>query len=126
MSRKPGYDKVKVETILYALRTSPHGSWVRDIAKKTGLKKSTVAHYLKEHLSDKIEVVHDSKHIKIIKLKESAKEKPKEKPEKPSEKKAKPAAKQKEDISEEDIEDMVGEGEQEPEEEVEEIPDYIG
>lgn len=70
MSRKPGHDKVKIETILYALRTSPHGSWVRDIAKKTGLKKSTVAHYLKEHLKDQVEVVHDSKHIKIIKLKQ--------------------------------------------------------
>jgi len=120
MSRKPGHDKVKVETILYALRTSPHGSWVRDIAKKTGLKKSTVAHYLKEHLSDKVEVVHDSKHIKIIKLKEKIKEKTAEKPSKKE---------KKEEISEEDIEDMVGEGEQgqgDSDSEVEEVPDYIG
>ncbi len=75
MSRKSGHDPVKLETILYALKTSPHGSWVRDIAKKTGLKKSTVAHYIKKHLKDKIEVVHDSKHIKIIKLKHPVEEK---------------------------------------------------
>lgn len=80
MSRKPGHDKIKLETILYALRTSPHGSWVRDIAKKTGLKKSTVAHYINNHLKDQIEVVHDSKHIKIIKLKATAKGKYAEKP----------------------------------------------
>jgi len=75
MSRKPGHDPVKLETILYALKTSPHGSWVRDIAKKTGLKKSTVAHYINKHLKDKIEVIHDSKHIKIIKLKHPVEEK---------------------------------------------------
>jgi len=86
MSRKPGHDKIKLETIIYALKTSPHGSWVRDIAKKTGLKKSTVAHYINNHLKDKIEVVHDSKHIKIVKLKqhpaeEKHKKKIKEEPE---------------------------------------------
>jgi len=69
MSRKAGPDNVKLELILYALRTSPHGSWVRDIAKKTGLKKSTVSNYLNTYLADKVEVVHDSEHIKIVKLK---------------------------------------------------------
>ena len=123
MSRKPGHDKVKYETILYALKASPHGSWVRDIAKKTGLKKSTVAHYLKFHLKDKIEVVHDSKHIKIIKLKEKEKEKEtKEKPAEKVEKKVKPAAKEKEEISDEDVEDAV---EQQEQQEMEEVPDYI-
>ncbi len=70
MSRKPGPDKLKLEMILYALRGSPHGTWVRDIAKKTGMKKSTVSSYLNTHLKDKVEVVHDSKHIKLVKLKE--------------------------------------------------------
>ena len=80
MSRKPGHDQIKLETIIYALKASPHGSWVRDIAKKTGLKKSTVAHYLNNHLKDRIEVVHDSKHIKIVKLKATTKDQFKEKP----------------------------------------------
>ena len=70
MSRKPGPSKHKIETILYALRGSPHGTWVRDIAKKTGLKKSTVAHYLNTHLKDKIDIMHESKHIKLVRLKE--------------------------------------------------------
>ena len=74
MTRKPGPDNIKLELILYVLRASPHGSWVRDIAKKTGLKKSTVSHYLNNHLKDKVEVVHDSKHIKIVKLKEKPEE----------------------------------------------------
>ncbi|MEK6807628.1 MAG: helix-turn-helix domain-containing protein [Nanoarchaeota archaeon] len=70
MSRKPGPDKLKIEMILYALRGSPHGSWVRDIAKKTGITKSTVSNYLNSYLKDKVEVVHESKHIKLVKLKE--------------------------------------------------------
>jgi len=69
MSRKPGPSKHKLELILYALRGSPHGTWVRDIAKKTGLTKSTVSNYLNTHLKDKVEVVHDSKHIKLMKIK---------------------------------------------------------
>ncbi|HIJ99008.1 TPA: hypothetical protein H1005_03615 [archaeon] len=74
MNKKRGADKVKLELILYVLRTNPHGSWVRDIAKKSGLKKSTVANYLNTHLKDKVEVVHDSEHIKLVKLKEAMKE----------------------------------------------------
>jgi len=74
MARKKGPDSVKLELILYVLRTNPHGSWVRDIAKKTGLSKSTVANYLNTFLKDKVDVVHDSEHIKIVKLKQQIKE----------------------------------------------------
>jgi len=70
MARKKGHDPLKLELILYALRTNPHGSWVRDIARKTGMKKSTVSHYLQNHLQHKIEVVKDHGHIKLIKLRE--------------------------------------------------------
>ena len=74
MTRKKGADNVKLELILYVLRTNPHGSWVRDIAKKAGLSKSTVANYLETYLKDKVDVVHDSKHIKLVKLKKQIKE----------------------------------------------------
>ena len=69
MSRKPGPHQLKLELILYALKAHPQGLWVREISRISGLKKSTVAHYLKNHLSDKIEIVHETKHIKIVKLK---------------------------------------------------------
>lgn len=111
MSRKPGYDKIKLETILYALRTSPHGSWVRDIAKKTGLKKSTVSHYINKHLKDKVEVVHDSKHIKLIKLKEHV---PKHAEKKAEKRKPK---------STEEVLEMFEEATEK--EEPREVPDYI-
>jgi len=103
MSRKPGPSKHKLELIMYALHASPHGTWVRDIAKKTGMKKSTVAYYLNNHLSDKIDIVHDSKHIKLVKLKE----------------KEKKERKMEDDDS----------GEEQPTEEpqdLEDVPDYIG
>ena len=70
MARKKGHDPLKLELILYVLRTNKHGSWVRDIARKTGMKKSTVSHYLKNHLNQKVEVVKDHGHIKLFKLKE--------------------------------------------------------
>lgn len=104
MTRKPGPDQIKLELILYALRASPHGSWVRDIAKRTGLSKSTVAHYLNCYLKDKVDVVHDSKHIKIVKLKDSVKGKHKAKP-----------AEEPEEIIEPQAEEETGD-----------IPDYIG
>lgn len=69
MSRRPGPHKLKLELIVYALQTHPHGLWIREISRQTNLKKSTVSHYLQNHLADKIEVVHQSNHIKIVKLK---------------------------------------------------------
>lgn len=69
MSRKPGPHQLKLELILYALREHPQGLWVREISRITNLKKSTVSQYLVEHLADKIEVLHETKHIKIVKLK---------------------------------------------------------
>jgi hypothetical protein len=36
------------------------------------MKKSTVSHYLTNHLADKIETVHQTQHIKIVKLKAEA------------------------------------------------------
>jgi predicted transcriptional regulator len=69
MSRRPGPHQLKLELILYALQTHPQGLWIREISRQTSLKKSTVSYYLQNHLADKIETVHESKHIKIVKLK---------------------------------------------------------
>jgi len=69
MSRRPGPHQYKLEMILYALKAHPQGLWTREISRISGLKKSTVAHYLRNHLADKIETVHETKHIKIVKLK---------------------------------------------------------
>jgi len=69
MSRKPGPHSLKIELILYALKTHPQGLWVRELSRISGLKKSTVSHYLQNHLKDYIEIVHNTPHIKIVKLK---------------------------------------------------------
>jgi predicted transcriptional regulator len=69
MSRRPGPHQLKLELILYALQTHPQGLWIREISRQTSLKKSTVSYYLQNHLADKIDIVHESKHIKIVKLK---------------------------------------------------------
>ena len=39
-------DKTKDERILSALKGSPNGLWVREIARKTSLDKSTVSRHL--------------------------------------------------------------------------------
>ena len=69
MSRRPGPHQLKLELILYALKAHPQGLWVREISRISGLKKSTVAHYIKHHLSELVEIVHQTNHIKIVKLK---------------------------------------------------------
>ncbi len=69
MSRKPGPHPYKLELILYALRAHPQGLWVRELSRISGLKKSTVSNYLTTHLADKIEMVYQTNHIKIVKLK---------------------------------------------------------
>jgi len=72
MSRRPGPHQLKLELIIYALQTHPQGLWIREISRISGLKKSTVSHYLTNHLADKIETVHQTQHIKIVKLKTEA------------------------------------------------------
>lgn len=69
MSRRPGPHQLKLELILYALQTHPQGLWIREISRQTNLKKSTVSNYLTNYLADKIETVHQTNHIKIVKLK---------------------------------------------------------
>lgn len=47
-------DNEKIEKIKKILKQNPNGLWVREIARKTNLDKSTVSIYLNKHLKDKI------------------------------------------------------------------------
>ena len=71
--RKPGPDDKKIALILNALAAADKGLWVREISRVTGLKKSTVSLYLKDHLKDDIEEVHANIPVKIVKLKKKHK-----------------------------------------------------
>ncbi|MBD3262882.1 helix-turn-helix domain-containing protein [Candidatus Woesearchaeota archaeon] len=57
--RPSGPDKDKIELILRALAANPQGIWVRELARLTGIKRSTLSLYINTHLQDKIEDVHD-------------------------------------------------------------------
>ncbi len=71
--RKPGPDIDKIALIVHALKLHPQGLWTRQIARLTGLKKSTVSLYLNSHLKDEVEDVHNTvQPIRIVKLKETA------------------------------------------------------
>ncbi|MFH1239608.1 MAG: helix-turn-helix domain-containing protein [Candidatus Diapherotrites archaeon] len=48
-------DSQKVKTIKALLNKNPHGLWVREIARKTKLSKSTVSRYLYKYMKDDIE-----------------------------------------------------------------------
>lgn len=68
---KKGPDIAKIKLIRNVLRKNPEGLWIREIARKTGLDKSTVSRYLTEFMKDEIEEVYSvsGKLIKIVKLK---------------------------------------------------------
>lgn len=66
---KKGSDKQKIEKIKELLRKNPNGLWVREIARKAGLDKSTVSIYLNKYLKNELEVLSISGLVKIYKLK---------------------------------------------------------
>lgn len=65
---KKGFDKEKVEKIKDILRENPQGLWVREIARKAGLDKSTVSIYLSKYMKSEVEVLSISGLVKIYKL----------------------------------------------------------
>ena len=71
MGRKSGPDKTKLKKIKKVLSRNPHGIWVREIARKARLDKSTVSIYLEKHMKGEIENVFETenKWIKIVRLK---------------------------------------------------------
>lgn len=54
MPRK-GPDEEKIKKIIYILKQNPHGLWIREIARKTGISKSTVHLYVNKYLTDDLE-----------------------------------------------------------------------
>jgi len=45
----------KIKKILRVLRGHPEGLWIRELARKSGLDKSTVSRYAEKGLSGKVE-----------------------------------------------------------------------
>ncbi len=70
MPRKKGPDIEKLNKIRQVLRKNPNGLWVREIARKAKLDKSTVSIYLAKYMKNEIEEVYPMKGnlIKIVKL----------------------------------------------------------
>jgi DNA invertase Pin-like site-specific DNA recombinase len=71
VSRK-GPDVTKIDKIKEILAKNPQGLWVREIARKTGLDKSTVSIYLTKYMSNEVEETFPKikgKLIKVVKLK---------------------------------------------------------
>jgi hypothetical protein len=68
---KSGADAVKIKAIRKVLTNKPDGLWVREIARRTRLDKSTVSIYLSRHMSSEIEEIYPikGKLMKIVRLK---------------------------------------------------------
>lgn len=62
-------DENKVTKIKKILRKNTQGLWVREIARKCELDKSTVSVYLSKYMKDEVEVFSISGLVKIYKLK---------------------------------------------------------
>jgi|TARA_Y100000310_G_C20641256_1_gene794050 DNA invertase Pin-like site-specific DNA recombinase len=61
-------DIKKIRKIEDILKRNPSGLWVREIARKTKLDKSTVSNYLNKHMNSKIRIIKMGG-IKLIQLK---------------------------------------------------------
>lgn len=71
MGRKLGPDLEKVKKIRQVLSKNPKGLWIREIARKAKLDKSTVSIYLSKYMKNEIENVFPVKGclMKIVRLK---------------------------------------------------------
>jgi len=65
---KKGFDKKKIQKIKKVLKENPQGLWVREIARKTGLDKSTVSIYLLRYMKSGVAVLSISGLVKIYRL----------------------------------------------------------
>ena len=69
--RKAGPDIRKINLIIEILRDHPNGIWVRELARKCNLDKSTVSLYLNTHLKEQIQDLTDHNlPVRMVKLKE--------------------------------------------------------
>lgn len=69
---KKGPDMKKIEKIRNILKRHPNGLWIREIARKTNIDKSTVSIYLAKYMINDIEDTHPhvkNDMIKVVRLK---------------------------------------------------------
>lgn len=66
-----GPDSQKIEKLINVLKRFPEGIWIRELARKAGISKSTVNLYINTHLAHKIENVFNvkGKLIRFVRLK---------------------------------------------------------
>ena len=71
MGRRKGPDPNKVKKIIEVLKGNPQGLWIREIARRANLSKSTTHRYITEYMEDQIEDVVTVKGslVKFVKLK---------------------------------------------------------
>jgi len=71
MGRKGGPDNLKLKKIKSVLRSNRNGLWVREIARRAGLSRSTVSLYLDRYMANEIEeaFITNNQWIRIVKLK---------------------------------------------------------
>ena len=67
MVRKP--DPEKIEKIKRILKKEKDGLWIREIARRTGIPKSTISYYVNTYMKEEIEDVWRKGFIRIVKLK---------------------------------------------------------
>jgi DNA invertase Pin-like site-specific DNA recombinase len=69
---KKGPDIEKIKKIRNVLKRHSNGLWVREIARKTNIDKSTVSIYLAKYMKNEIEDTHPhvkNDMIKVVRLK---------------------------------------------------------
>lgn len=72
MGRRRGPDIKKIKLIREVLRENLQGLWVREIARKTNLDKSTVSRYLAKYMKNEVEETFPTVKgglIKVVRLK---------------------------------------------------------
>ncbi|MEW6063270.1 MAG: HTH domain-containing protein [Nanoarchaeota archaeon] len=68
---KTGPDKDKIKKIRKVLKQNPKGLWIREIARKAEISKSTVHKYINEYMKNELEDVIKVKglSLRLVRLK---------------------------------------------------------
>ena len=69
MPKKPGPDIKKLEKIRKILKKYPKGLWIRELARKSSIDKSTTSRYISIYMKNEIEIENMGDLIKIVRLK---------------------------------------------------------
>ena len=69
MPKKPGPNIKKLEKIRKILKKYPKGLWIRELARKSNIDKSTTSRYISIYMKNEIEIENIGDLIKIVRLK---------------------------------------------------------